>query len=374
MKCIFIFWLAVVLFTITSCSKLKEKDKFAKASAPNIIFLIGDGMGLSQISTAYYFGDEKSNFSRFRNIGFHRSSDLKYKVTDSAAGATAFAIGQKTYRRAIGVSIDSIPQENILEFLQKENYKTGVVTMTSITGATPAAFYAHAVHRDMNEDIATYLVDADIDLVIGGGRQYFNKRKDGKNLILSLIEKGYLVDTLELSKPDFNRQNVYLLADDNMPSRIAERGDMFAKATRTALDYFEQSPKPYFLMIEGAFIDWAGHGNDAEMLVEEVEDFDKTLGILIDFVEKHPNTLLVVTADHETGGASLAKKYHDTEVFGRKKLIPDEIELSFNSKEHTATLIPVFAKGPGAEDFQGIYENNDIYHKLISVYQANKNK
>lgn len=363
-------FLLIFLLVVTGCKLMREgaKKSLATGSPPNIIFLIGDGMGVPQISTAYYFGDGKANFSRFKHIGFHQSSDLTHKITDSAAGATAFSIGQKTYKRAIGVSGDSIPQETIMEYLQKEGYKTGLISLTTITHATPAAFYAHVVDRDMHEEIASQLVDARVDFIAGGGRKYFETREDGRNLFSQLIEMGYKLDTTQLSESNYESPNAYLLVDESMPSKIEGRGDFLPKATDYALDYFNRMGEPFFLMVEGSYIDWSGHAKNAEMLVEEVEDFDQTLGVALDFVDKNPNTLLIVTADHETGGVSISKKYLDQKIFGQRKEIPGEVEITFNSNQHSGELIPVFAYGLGADKFQGIYENKDIFHKIMSVY------
>ncbi len=363
-------FLLIFLLVATGCKLMRDgaKKSLATGSPPNIIFLIGDGMGVPQISTAYYFGDGEANFSRFKHIGFHQSSDLTHKITDSAAGATAFSIGQKTFKRAIGVSGDSIPQETIMEYLQKEGYKTGLISLTTITHATPAAFYAHVVDRDMHEEIASQLVDARVDFIAGGGRKYFETREDGRNLFSQLIEMGYKLDTTQISEPNYESPNAYLLVDESMPSKIEGRGDFLPKATDYALDYFNRMGEPFFLMVEGSYIDWSGHAKNAEMLVEEVEDFDQTLGVALDFVDKNPNTLLIVTADHETGGVSISKKYLEQKVFGQRKEIPGEVEITFNSNQHSGELIPVFAYGLGADKFQGIYENKDIFHKIMSVY------
>ncbi len=363
-------FLLIFLLVATGCKLMRDgaKKSLATGSPPNIIFLIGDGMGVPQISTAYYFGDGEANFSRFKHIGFHQSSDLTHKITDSAAGATAFSIGQKTFKRAIGVSGDSIPQETIMEYLQKEGYKTGLISLTTITHATPAAFYAHVVDRDMHEEIASQLVDARVDFIAGGGRKYFETREDGRNLFSQLIEMGYKLDTTQISEPNYESPNAYLLVDESMPSKIEGRGDFLPKATDYALDYFNRMGEPFFLMVEGSYIDWSGHAKNAEMLVEEVEDFDQTLGVALDFVDKNPNTLLIVTADHETGGVSISKKYLEQKIFGQRKEIPGEVEITFNSNQHSGELIPVFAYGLGADKFQGIYENKDIFHKIMSVY------
>ncbi|MEW2922933.1 alkaline phosphatase [Muricauda sp. ANG21] len=354
----------VVLIGMSGCSINQNEEKPAQEEPLNIILMIGDGMGVPQVSTAYYFGEGTPNFSRFKHIGFHKTSDKSHRITDSAAGATAFSIGEKTYKRAIGVSVDTIPQETILEHLQKQDYQTGLISLTTITHATPASFYAHVKDRDLHEDIAAQLATAKVDFIAGGGRNYFRNRTDGKNIFTDFIQQGYHLDTLQLSEPVLDQPNAYILADEGIPSKIDGRGDFLIEATSKALNYFNQNDKPFFMMVEGSYIDWGGHAKDAEMMISEVLDFDKTLGVVLDFVEEHPNTLLVVTADHETGGVSIGKYYDVDESTGDKKEVPEKVAVYFNTDQHSGELIPVFAKGKGAENFQGIYENNEIYHKM----------
>ena len=353
-----------ILIGMSGCSIKQNEEKPAQEEPLNIILMIGDGMGVPQVSTAYYFGEGTPNFSRFKHIGFHKTSDKSHRITDSAAGATAFSIGEKTYKRAIGVSVDTIPLETILEHLQKQGYQTGLISLTTITHATPASFYAHVKDRDLHEDIAAQLATAKVDFIAGGGRNYFRNRTDGKNIFTDFIQQGYHLDTLQLSEPVLDQPNAYILADEGIPSRIDGRGDFLSEATSKALNYFNQNDKPFFMMVEGSYIDWGGHAEDAEMMISEVLDFDKTLGVVLDFVEEHPNTLLVVTADHETGGVSIGKYYDVDESTGDKKEVPEKVAVYFNTDQHSGELIPVFAKGKGAENFQGIYENNEIYHKM----------
>lgn len=367
-----VLWGALVFVGCNSSKKEAEPLETAKEEPLNIIFMIGDGMGVPQVSSAYYFGDSLPNFSRFKQIGFHQTSATDYTITDSAAGATAFSTGEKTYKRAIGVSVDSLPQETILERLQGEGYQTGLISLTSITHATPASFYAHVTDRDMHEEIASQLVESNVDFFAGGGKKFFNQRTDGKNLFEELVDKNYHLDTLELSETIKGKKNAYVLADDGIPSKIDGRGDYLSEATTMALNYFDQREEPFFMMVEGSYIDWGGHAENAEMMISEVADFDKTLGVVLDYVEAHPNTLLVVTADHETGGVSIGKHYEVDKSTGKKKEVPEKVTVYFNSNQHSGELIPVFAKGKGAENFQGIYENNEIYHKMINAINQAK--
>ncbi|KQT22546.1 alkaline phosphatase [Chryseobacterium sp. Leaf405] len=333
----------------------------------NVIFMIGDGMGVSQVTSAFYFGNGTPNFQNFKYVGLSETSCTSDRITDSAAGATALSTGQKTYKRAIGVDKDSLSIPTILEQLQDKGYKTGLVSLTSITHATPAAYYAHVKDRDLHEDIALDFIKSDVDFAAGGGLKFFNKRKDKKDLLKELTKKNYRIDTVSLSKPVVGKRNLYLMAQDELPNKVQGRKDFLPEATQVALDFLSQKNQPFFLMVEGSFIDWGGHANDAKMMVEEVLDFDKTIGVVMDFIKKNPNTLLVVTADHETGGASIGKFMEKDPKSGKMKEVKDKVQINFIDGQHTAALVPVFAMGKGEELFSGVYPNNTIYHKLMEA-------
>ncbi len=334
-------------------------------SPKNVILLIGDGMGLSQVSSAYYFGEGTPNFSRFPYIGLSNTSAASDKITDSAAGATAFASGVLTYNAAIGVDNDSVPVPTIIEQLSQEGLSTGLVATSSITHATPAAFYAHVKSRNQHEDIAAQLVASSVDFFAGGGKQFFVRRQDQANFYDSLRAHGFVMDTSALSpkKMDIKKHYGFLLADDGMPRMLDGRGDFLPKATQMALDYLSQDKDGFFLMVEGSQIDWGGHANDAAYLISEVLDFDKTLGVALDFARQQKNTLVIVTADHETGGYALSS------TIEKQGMSADynEITPTFSTGGHTATLVPVFAYGPGAERFAGVYKNTAIYDKMRSL-------
>jgi len=360
------FFFVLINFLLTNaCNTTIQKPArvVSEGQAPkNIILLIGDGMGLTQVSTSFYFSDEKSNFLRFKEIGLHQNTPVGAKITDSAAGATAFSAGIKTYNGAIGVDKDTQAVETILEILSQKGLSTGVVSTSSITHATPASFYAHVQSRRMQEEIARELMDSKVDFFAGGGTKFFNERKDGEDLLAGLKIKGFTVNTKKLDKKglSINNKYAYLLAKDYMPKMENGRGDFLPKATNLALDYLSQDPKGFFLMVEGSQIDWGGHANDANYIIEEMKDFDKTIGEALDFAEKDGNTLVVVTADHETGGFALssAKVRKQDDYRG---LAP-----TFSTGGHTAALIPVFAYGPGAERFKGVYQNQEIFAKMLA--------
>lgn len=356
------FSIAVLLVSLlfTACNQTAS-GVHTEEKPQNIILLIGDGMGLTQVSTSFYFNDAPSNFPRFKHIGLHQNMPTSHKVTDSASGATAFASGVKTYNGAIGVDQDTIPVITILEIAAEDGWSTGVVATSSIQHATPASFYAHTASRGNYEEIARQLVHSPVDFFAGGGTQFFTERKDSLNYLDSLTAAGFQINTKDLSHSTLRIDQKYgfLLAPDGMPKMQEGRGDFLPQATQMALDHLSQDKDGFFLMVEGSQIDWGGHANDAEYIIEEMKDFEKALGAALDFAEKDGNTLVIVTADHETGGLSLSA----ATIFGQSDY--GKITPSFSTGNHSATLIPVFAYGPGAEHFMGIYQNDDIFDRML---------
>lgn len=162
---------------LCSCKTTEIVQETKNNSPKNVILLIGDGTGLSQVSSAFYFKESAPNYGRFKHIGLINTSSSRQDITDSAAGATAFASGVKTYNGAIGVADDSTEVATMVEIVSPLNIKSGVISTSSITHATPACFYAHALNRGFYEEIAADMVDSDIDFVAGGGMDNFNKRK-----------------------------------------------------------------------------------------------------------------------------------------------------------------------------------------------------
>ncbi|WP_298365506.1 alkaline phosphatase [uncultured Lutibacter sp.] len=359
--------LILVFFVLFSCVEKVEVQK--KTNPKNVILLIADGTGLAQVSTAFYFKETSPNYGRFKNIGLINTSSASDSITDSAAGATAFSSGEKTYNGAIGVNTDSVAIENIVEVISLKNIKTGLIATSSITHATPAAFYAHSLSRNLAEDIALDLVASDVDFFAAGGLKYFNKRKDQRNLLKELESKEFVMDTIALDS--FNNINDaqkvgFLLAQDGMPKMTENRGDFLENATDLGIKFLSKNNSNFFMMVEGSQIDWGGHSNDGNYVVTELLDFDDAVGKALDFAEKDGNTLVVVTGDHETGGLSLSSN-QKVNQHGTEYSDYNDVNLTFSTHGHSTTLIPVFAFGPGSEEFQGIYQNNDIYKKIMKI-------
>jgi alkaline phosphatase len=363
-----------LLIICYSCKTTQPVNNNQPKKPQNVILLVGDGTGLSQISSAYYFKETTPNYSQFKHVGLINTSSSRQDITDSAAGATAFASGVKTYNGAIGVADDSTEVATLVEIVSPKNIKSGVISTSSIVHATPACFYAHALNRRLYDEIAADMVASDIDFVAGGGTKFFNKREDGRNLLNELKAKNFNIDTTQLGDFESIKSNskiAYLIGEEHMPPTLEGRGDYLPRATELGIKFLNKDNSNFFLMVEGSQIDWGGHANNSEYLISELIDFDDAIGKALDFAKKDGNTLVIVTADHETGGFTLSstiKKRAD----GTEYSDYDEISGTFSTGGHSATLIPVFAFGPGAEEFSGVYQNNEIFHKILKVTGWNK--
>jgi len=354
-----------VLITFSLCSNQTTKESLQennKVNEPqntgnvkNIILLIGDGMGIAQVTAAYTSNLKPLNMERCTVVGLHKTSSSDQYVTDSGAGGTALATGSKTKNGYIGVSSDKQPVKTILEYAEENGLSTGLVATSSITHATPASFIAHVPDRNNYDLIALDFLKTDVDVFIGGGEKFFNKRADNKDLVAQLITKNYqVVKTLEDLKNIKSGKIAALLAQEHMPTIAAQRGDMLSVSTQKALEILSQNEKGFFVMIEGSQIDWANHKNDYKYMVEETLDFDKAVGVAMDFADKDGNTLVIVTADHESGGLTL--------LGGNLKT--GETKANFSTINHSATMVGVFAYGKGAELFGGIYENTEVFVRM----------
>jgi len=332
------------------------------AIAKNVIFLIGDGMGLGQITGTMYAHKRPLNLERFKEIGLHKSTAFDKLITDSAAGATAFACGKKTYNGAIGVLPGGQPCKTILEMAQDNRRPVGLVATSTIVHATPASFAAHQPKRKMYEEIALDMFNTAPDYFVGGGKKFFDRRKDERNLIEEFKAKDYTIGNyFEHEFSNFpipkNGKFGFLTADED-PLPVTQGRNYLFSATIKGINFLnaKSSDNGFFLMVEGSQIDWGGHANSADYIHSELVDFDRAIGQALDFAEKDGNTLVVVTADHETGG------YSNTSDSTKDSLVT-----VFTSDYHTATMVPVFAYGPGASEFMGIYDNTKIFNKLKKV-------
>lgn len=333
----------------SSCKNQSQKPR-------NIILMIGDGMSTPQVYAAMLTSEKNTSFERFPITGLVKTYSKSHKITDSAAGGTAIATGHKTNNGMIGMNSDSIPVPSILEILSEKGMKTGVIATSYITHATPASFVAKNINRNNYEEIAMDFAASDkVDILIGGGRKHFTERKDGLNFIDKMVSEGWnYYDTLiNISNDD---KIMILASDDHLPS-YPTRGNFLPDASVLALEKLSKSKTGFFLMIEGSQIDFAAHNSDSTYLVNEMHDFDNTINKVLDFAEKDGNTLVIVTADHETGGLTMVDPNgHYTETY-----------FKFSTGSHSPLLVPLFAFGPGSENFSGIMENTDIVKKILEI-------
>ncbi|MDR3143139.1 MAG: alkaline phosphatase [Tannerellaceae bacterium] len=341
----------LLLFTVIASLSVDAQKK-----VNNVIFMIGDGMGINQVY-ASLTANGSLTMTAFPYTGFVRTCSANRYITDSAAAGTALSSGRKTDNGVIGMSPESVKYVSIMEEAKENGLGTGIVVTCTVTHATPAAYYAHQPDREMHEEIALDFTVSGIDVCIGGGKQYFMKRKDGKDLISDMESKQYQVVFNQQELDCIHSGKVMaLLANEDLPKVSEGRGDMLPEGTAKAIgilaeDYKE---KGFFLMVEGSQIDWGGHANDQQYIISEVVDFDKAVKKALDFAEKDGNTLVIVTADHETGGAAII----DGDI-NRK-----EVKLAYTTKGHSASLAPVFAYGPGAEEFSGYFDNTEFKAKI----------
>jgi alkaline phosphatase len=354
LKTFFTLFLLCIMIVASLSFTLNQQQK-----PQRVVIMIGDGMGLAQISGAMSHYKGKNAFERFPYVGLIRTHSADDYVTDSGAGATAFSIGKRSYNNSIGVDADSVSQPTIFELVKKHlGWSTGIVSTSSIVHATPASFYAHVKHRRLYDDIALFLLADNCDIAIGGGYKYFEQRKDKRSILNELNKKGYQThaDSTSWKKIEADKL-VYLYAYDGLPRILDGRGDFLSKATLLAISNLSRNKKGSMLMVEGSQIDWGGHDMDYRYMETELWDFNDAINQVLDWAEKEGDVLVIVTADHETGGLTLNENKSNKSTF-----IP-----TYSYSHHTGVMVPVFAYGPGSQIFSGVYNNVDIFHKLLSV-------
>jgi len=356
--------LLVVFLSFGTNIQAQSKGEIPTGERPrNVVLLIGDGMGLSQVSSTYYYSEESPAFSRFRHIGMARTSSADALVTQSPAAATALATGYKTYNMAVGVDADTVIRENIVELLSKHGYMTGVIATSSITDATPAGFYAHQPDRYMQHEIAMDLVHSELDFFAGGGIKYFLDSTGTDYFIANGIDVNF-TRLKKIRKPEPGSRYGFLLGADRMPTMREGRKTFLKDAASIAMEFLSTGDAGYFLMVEGSQIDWAGHGNQVNYMIAEMNDFNQVVNSVLDLAESDGETLVIVTADHETGGFTLGAAGENGYNADYSVITP-----TFATTNHSAALVPVFSFGPGAENFAGVYENTEIFHKLVSLLE-----
>src|SRR5210317_641495 len=333
---------------------------FEKNQKPkNIILIIGDGTGLNQVTLSRIaIGglDFKLAIDQMPYAGFSLTHSYNNAYTDSAAAATALATGKKTNNKFLSVDVNKEELKTLPEILYEKGFLSGLVSTSSITHATPAAFYAHVDSRYEEEEIANQLIASSISIALGGGKEFFdNERLKKDSLYISDKES---LEELELLA---SRRVIGLFDKDGIersPKKPTQQ-----EMTRVALNFLKTKTnncKGFFLMSEGSQIDWAAHDNDAKKMITEFEDFDKTIRLAMEYVGKNKDTLLIITADHETGGLQILRQDKDY------------VEIQWGTGRHTGIPVGVYAYGPGAAHFTGLMDNTEIYHKIISILSVDE--
>lgn len=333
------------------------RPEASRAKPKNVILLIGDGMGLAQLYTGYTANQGNLNVFQMKDIGLSVTASADNYITDSAAGATAMATGHKTRNRYISADTLGAPLPIITQSMKQKDFHTAIISAGDITDATPACFYAHQSERSLSEPIALDFMATTNDILIGGGTAAFTHRKDGKNLFRQLEQKGYTVSSQFAALDTIRNSRFVVLDDAAVVSKMKGRGDFLVRALRKSIAAFTPADKPFFIMAEGAQIDWGGHSNNLEYVATEMLDFDQAVGEALRFADRNGETLIIVTADHETGGLSLlgGNVAHGT------------VRSNFSTTDHTAIPVPVFAYGPGADQFRGVYQNTEICRKICQL-------
>ena len=322
----------------------------------NIIYMIGDGMGFEQVSCGWVVNGGKLNMEQMPYFGTSRTTAANALITDSCAGGTALAIGEKTRYGFIGLNAEGDPAESVLKTAQKKGKKTGVAVVCRINDATPGDFCCASPTVRDEEGLAAQYVGSGVDFISGGGLQFWTSRSDGRNLVEEMQESGYtFVDKLEDIRSASGDKFLGLFGPLDLPP-CTERGPILQECTMKAIEMLD-NPKGFFLMVEGSQIDDYGHRHKVGPVVEELLEFDRIVGEVLKWAEKDGHTLVVVTADHACGGLTLLKG----------DLEKHKVQVNFSTKGHNGILVPVYAYGPHAEDFAGIHENAEI-GQLIRKY------
>lgn len=326
----------------------------------NVVFMIGDGMSLTHVYTTWVANRGKMWIDNATTVGLHRTYAANRLITDSGAGGTAFAIGQKTNYHMVGTDVNGNPMPSIIDFAKEKDLSTGVVVTCRLNDATPADFCCNNPDRDKSYEIAADYLTSNADFIFGGGSKYFENRPDGRNIFKEMQQQGYSVARSMVELEKINSGKVFAVTDSLDLPVPKKRGDALADASLKALDILSQNENGFFLMIEGSQIDDYGHFNDIDLLVQEIVDFDKTIGKVMEWAAKDGETLVVITADHQTGGLTLLDG--DIEK--------GEVKVHFSTGGHSGIMVPVYAFGPGAKEFTGMYENKDLFHimkKLLKL-------
>jgi alkaline phosphatase len=352
--------------------------------AKNIILLIGDGMSASQVSSYRLLkGGPNARLAvdKFPISGIVLTHSEDAIVTDSASSATAYSTGIKTNNTFLGLDKDKNVLENLTEKIHGYGFVSSLIATSEVTHATPAAFAAHIDLRWKTDEISAQMMDSNVVTILGGGRHFFlteemgGKREDGRDL-LQEVENSHVLLTHKDQLNDFDQTTsgkvVGLFADEHLRdlekpenhSTEPSLSEMLNFAIKRSETFMDNGCKGSFIMVEGSQVDWAGHSNDINYLKREMQDLEEAVELAVDYANKNQDTLVIVTADHETGGL-LIEPASPADYTG------NEVKFSFNTAigrgSHTGVPVPVYAYGPGSENFTGTLDNTDVYRAMIAA-------
>jgi len=358
----------------------------------NIILLIGDGMGPAQIGAAWLYSNRVLG-KELRMVEVMRAGRTGYMVndaadaivTESAAAATQMATGVRARLKALSVAADGkTPLKTILEIAKERGMATGLVTTSGITDATPAAFATHVPSRNDEAAVAVQELQLGVDVLLGGRKRFFlpesaqGERRDDRNLVEEARRAGYsVVSTAAELRQAPGRKILGLFNVDNMAyeiDRSATAEPSLAEMAAKTIEVLACNPNGFFAMIEGGRIDHAAHRNDASGMIGEMLAFDQAVGVALDFQRRSPDTLLIVTADHETGGLAVIGSNEEgaesvenrqstsfSTPYSSAFAVRPYLRVGWVGQMHTATPLFVFGTGPGSEGLVGFHHNTDLF-------------
>lgn len=333
----------------------------------NLVLMIGDGMGLAQVSMLQIGNDyAPTAFDRAQQVALLVTRSANNRVTDSAAAATALATGCKTDNGTLGVDPSGVPLESSMARAAAKGLATGIVVTSALQHATPGAFYAHVEDRSDMPAITRQLALSNIDVLFGGGRRWLEEPcDDGGTWLDVFARRGYFVtDDLARTRSIGRGKVLCAVAEKHLPA-ASERGDFLPRATERALELLDAAsagrPQGFLLLVEGSLIDYALHDGDADWALAEMRDFEQAVAAAMDFADRTPGTLVIVTGDHETGGLAISANKTDF------TLGENGLQYHFSTTSHTATMLPVYLYGTGADRIGGVMENTELARRIMTL-------
>ncbi len=325
-----------------------------KGHVKNVILMIGDGMSLMHIQAAWTCNRGHLWLENAQATGLSKTPASNRLITDSGSGGTSLATGYKTIYHAVGVDADGKPLTSLCTLAKAKGKDAGIAVTCRLWDATPCDFCCHNIDRNNEQDLVADYLDSNIDYAFGGGAKYFEHRTDGRNIFNELKSKGYHISRTWEDLQKWQKGKVFCVPYDVDTPLPDERGDLLARAALKGMNLMNQNKNGFFMMIEGSQLDDYGHFNQLDMLMKETLDFDRTVGEVMKWAAKDGQTLVVITADHETGGMT---------VHGGN-LESGTVVCNFSTKDHSGTMVPVYAFGPRSEQFTGFMDNTDIFWKI----------